>query len=78
MLLVLSAVVFRKPHIILFMVCAGLSMMLGLAAPDTLSATTTTSTTDIAIGLSLYLYSIFCIVATIITIFKPEVETEQE
>ena len=71
-LLVLSVAALWKPNVILFMVSAGLAMMLGLAAPDTLSSNTTTTTTDITIGLSLYLYSIFCIVATIVTIFRSD------
>ena len=42
------------------MILAGLSISLGLSAPDILSSKATTSALDIALGLALIIYAILC------------------
>lgn len=56
-----SGLAFWKPNAVMFMVTGAMSMMSGLNAPDMISSTTSTSSTDITLALSLVAYSFFCL-----------------
>ena len=60
-LVLFSILSFWRPNAILFMVTAGMAMMVGLAAPDIVSSNSTTTGTDLTLGLMLVAYSLYCI-----------------
>lgn len=56
-----SGLAFWKYSPPVFMVTAGLSMLLGLGLPDLITSQATTTTMDLTLGLAFIGYSLFCI-----------------
>ncbi len=59
-LTVLSILAAWKENAIMFQITSGMAMIIGLNAPDIMTGSATTTSTDIAIGLSLTAYSFLC------------------
>ncbi len=72
----LAVLAFWKPYPVLFMAVGGLSMIFGLEAPDLISSTATTTNTDIAVVLSLILFSLFCLAMAYREMFRSDDSSE--
>lgn len=69
LLAVFSALAFWRPNPVLFMITAGIAMILGLNAPDLMTSSAATTSSDVTIALSLMTYSFLCIAYAFKTIF---------
>lgn len=69
LLAIFSTLAFWRPNPVLFMITAGISMILGLNAPDLITSAATTTSEDLTIGLSLIIYSFLCIAYAFKVIF---------
>ncbi len=59
-LTILSVLAAWKENAIMFQITSGMALIIGLNAPDIMTGSATTTSTDIAIGLSLVAYSFLC------------------
>ena len=76
-IILMSWLAFWKQIPVVFMIVAGISMLLGLNAPDTFSSAATTTDIDKTLGLAFIGYSLFCIGAAYKCMFwQEEVEDE--
>ena len=77
MIALFSGLAFWKLSPPVFMIVAGLSMMLGLLLPDLISSPSSTTAIDLTLGWALIAYGLFCIGSAYRCMFWRE-ETKSE